>query len=69
MKKSIILITALLVTTLSFSQKKEKVKGSKIVTTEIKKIESFESLEVDDNLEVFIVKGNECGLEIGRAHV
>lgn len=64
MKKLIILITALLVTTLSFSQKKDKVKGSKIVTTEIKKIESFESLEVDDNLEVFIVKGNECGLEI-----
>lgn len=64
MKKSIFAITLLLVTVSSFSQKKEKVKGSKIVTTEIKKIESFESLEVMDNLEVFLIKGNECGLEI-----
>jgi len=64
MKKSIFAITLLLITVCSFSQKKEKVKGSKIVTTEIKKIESFESLEVMDNLEVFLIKGNECGLEI-----
>ncbi|MEI7508300.1 MAG: DUF2807 domain-containing protein [Flavobacterium sp.] len=64
MKKSIVLIALLLLTSVSFSQKKDKVKGSKIVTTEIKKIENFESLEVNDNLEVFLVKGNECGLEI-----
>jgi len=64
MKKSIIIIALVFVTSLSFSQKKEKVKGSKIVTTEIKKIESFESLEVADNLEVFLIKGTQCGLEI-----
>jgi len=64
MKKSIIIIALLFVTSLAFSQKKEKVKGSKIVTTEIKKIESFESLEVADNLEVFLIKGTQCGLEI-----
>ncbi len=64
MKKTIVLILLIFVTSLAFSQKKEKVKGSKIVTTEIKKIESFESLEVDDNLEVFLIKGTECGLEI-----
>ena len=64
MKKSIVLIALLFVTSLAFSQKKEKVKGSKIVTTEIKKIENFESIEVDDNLEVFLIKGKECGLEI-----
>ena len=63
MKKTI-LLTLLLITTLSYSQKKEKVKGSKIVTTEIKKIEPFEAIEVLDNIEVFIVKGTECGLEI-----
>jgi hypothetical protein len=63
MKKTIFL-TLLLITTLSYSQKKEKVKGSKIVTTEIKKIEPFEAIEVLDNIEVFIVKGTECGLEI-----
>jgi Putative auto-transporter adhesin, head GIN domain len=63
MKKTIFL-TLLLINTLSYSQKKEKVKGSKIVTTEIKKIEPFEAIEVLDNIEVFIVKGTECGLEI-----
>ena len=64
MKNSIVLIALLLISSAAFSQKKDKVKGSKIVTTEIKKIENFESLEVNDNLEVFLVKGNECGLEI-----
>lgn len=64
MKKLVFIIALVFATSLAFSQKKEKVKGSKIVTTEIKKIESFESLEVDDNLEVFLIKGTECGLEI-----
>ena len=63
--KNIVLIIALVFTTsFTYSQKKEKVKGSKIVTTQIKKIENFSSLEVADNLEVFLVKGTECGLEI-----
>ena len=64
MKNTIYLFALLLVTSFAFSQKKEKVKGSKIVTTEIKKIESFEAIEVLDNIEVFLVKGTECGLEI-----
>jgi hypothetical protein len=64
MKKTTLILALLLITTITYSQKKEKVKGSKIVTTEIKKIESFQSIEVGDNLEVFLVKGNECGLEI-----
>lgn len=46
------------------AQKKEKVKGSKIVTVVQKKIENFTSLEITDNIEVFLVKGNECGIEI-----
>jgi hypothetical protein len=62
--KKIIFLSLLLISSFAFSQKKEKVKGSKIVTTEIKKIESFEALEVADNVEVFLIKGNECGLEI-----
>lgn len=63
MKKAILLLF-LLTTTFGFSQKKEKVKGSKVVTMEQKQIENFKSIEVEDNLEVFLVKGNECGLEI-----
>lgn len=62
--KKIILFSFLLLTTLSFAQKKEKVKGSKIVKLEQKQIGDFVSLEVEDNLEVFLVKGEECALEI-----
>lgn len=64
MKKVFLIILVVFTTSIAFSQKKEKVKGSKIVTSEIKKIENFEALEVTDNLEVFLVKGSECGLEI-----
>ncbi|MEC4005941.1 DUF2807 domain-containing protein [Flavobacterium sp. SUN052] len=64
MKKYIFLIALVLTATTVFSQKKEKVKGSKIVTIEQKKIENFSSLEVADNIELFLVKGKECGVEI-----
>jgi hypothetical protein len=62
--KKIIVISFLFLSMVSFGQKKERVKGSKIVKLEQKQIDSFESLEVEDNLEVFLVKGNECALEI-----
>ena len=61
-KYSVLLI--LLIATLSYSQKKDKIKGSKIVTTEIKKIENFESIEVSDDVEVTLIKGTQCGVEI-----
>jgi len=48
----------------AIGQKKEKVKGSRIVKLEQKEIASFKSIEVEDNLEVFLVKGKECTLEI-----
>ena len=64
MKRSILLIALLITTSLSFSQKKEKIKGSKIVTVAVKKVESFNALEVADNLEIFLIKGNENSLEI-----
>ncbi len=54
--KKIITLTILFLSVLTFAQKKEKIKGSKIV--------DFESIEVEDNLEVFLVKGDDCGLEI-----
>lgn len=63
MKKTVILII-LLTSALAFAQKKEKVKGSKIVKLEQKEVGNFESVEVEDNLEVFLVKGNQCALEV-----
>lgn len=62
--KKIIILSFLFLSVISFGQKKEKVKGSKIVKLEQKEIGDFESLEVEDNLEVFLVKGNDCALEI-----
>jgi hypothetical protein len=64
MKKITLLIIALLFTGLSFGQKREKVKGSKIVTIEKKEIGNFENLEIEDNFEIFLVKGDKCSLEI-----
>lgn len=63
--KQVALIIALFITISSaYAQKKEKIKGSKIVTSEVKKIENFNALEVSDALEVILIKGNECALEI-----
>lgn len=62
--KNNLLFLLILTSSFCFAQKKEKVKGSRIVKMEQKQVESFQSVEVEDNLEVFLVKGNECGLEI-----
>lgn len=62
--KQTLLLLAFLITTLTYSQKKEKVKGSKIVTTEKKQIENFVAIEVSDNLDIFLIKGDENEIEI-----
>jgi hypothetical protein len=62
--KKIITVIILFTSLLTFAQKKEKVKGSKVVKLEQKEVGNFESVEVEDNLEVFLVKGNECALEV-----
>jgi hypothetical protein len=64
MKKSLLLLTLFAVTNFAFSQKKDKVKGSKIVTMEQKDVGEFDMLEVADELEVILVKGEKCGIEI-----
>jgi len=57
-------VTLLFVTNISLAQKKEKIKGSKIVTVAIKDLNSFENIEVSDNFEVLLVKGTIPSLEI-----
>ncbi|MSP84544.1 MAG: DUF2807 domain-containing protein [Flavobacteriaceae bacterium] len=64
MKKITLLFIAILFTSISFGQKREKVKGSKIVTIEKKEIGNFENLEIEDNFEILLVKGDKCALEI-----
>lgn len=64
MKKSCLLLLALLFTAVTFAQKREKIKGSKNVTVTKKEIGTFDSLELEDNLEVYLTKGTQQGLEI-----
>lgn len=65
MKKYFTLILLLLSTTFITAQKKEKIKGSKTVTIENKEIGAFKSIEVSDNVAVFLDKGekNEIKME------
>lgn len=64
MKKIILLFVCVWATFSLSAQNKEKVKGSKIVTVAQKEIGEFDNLEVSDNLEVFLIKGDKCGVEI-----
>ncbi|MDV6169853.1 DUF2807 domain-containing protein [Flavobacterium sp. DG1-102-2] len=64
MKKVLLLLLALSFSATTFAQKKEKLKGSKIVTVTQKEVESFENLEVEDNIEIFLAKGGTQSLEI-----
>lgn len=64
MKRYTTLLLLLLVTTVAFSQKKQKIKGSKNVTTEQREIGQFNAIEVEDNLEVYLEKGEKPGIKI-----
>lgn len=62
--KKIIAISFLFLTVLCFAQKKQKIKGSKIVKIEQKQINEFEMLEVQDNLDVTLFKGAQSAVEV-----
>lgn len=64
MKNYAALLSLLLVSTLAWAQKSEKIKGSKTVTIEQKEIGGFNSLEVSDNIEVYLDRGEKCELKI-----
>jgi Putative auto-transporter adhesin, head GIN domain len=63
MKKNFTLII-LFIASIAWAQKTEKIKGSKIVTIENREIGNFESVEVSDNIEVFLEKGELSELKI-----
>ena len=64
MKKNTFIILFLIVSTLALAQKKEKIKGSKTVTIEQKEIGDFEAIEISDNIEVYLDKGEKSELKI-----
>lgn len=64
MKKYITLLLLVLSTTALVAQKKEKIKGSKIVTTERREIDNFQELVIEDNLEVHLERGEKAEVKI-----
>jgi hypothetical protein len=58
------LIILLLSTTLVFSQKAEKIKGSKVVTSSIQQVKPFTMIEVEDNIEIYLEKGSKSEIKI-----
>ena len=63
MKNHITIALLLLCTTLSLAQNKEKIKGSKTVTIVEKEVTDFDTLELNDNIEVYLEKGEKSGLK------
>jgi len=64
MRKITIIVALLATTTLTFGQLKDKLKGSKIVTIEQKKTDSFDAIDVNDDVEISLIKGDKSGVEI-----
>src|SRR5690349_5761123 len=64
MKKITLLFIVVLCSQFALAQKKEKVKGSKIVTIEKHDVGLFDQIEIEDNVEVFMTKGDKGGIEI-----
>jgi hypothetical protein len=62
--KKIFTLLVLLVATFTWAQKAEKIKGSKIVTIEKVEVGYFDSIEVGDNIELFLEKGEQTELKI-----
>ncbi|MEY4432006.1 MAG: hypothetical protein RLZZ44_136 [Bacteroidota bacterium] len=49
---------------LLFAQKAEKIRGSKVVTSSSKSIPAFNAIEVSDNLEMYLEKGDKNEIKI-----
>jgi hypothetical protein len=66
MKRKIYLsiITLIFSTSILLAQKAEKIKGSKVVTTSQKEIKSFNAIEIGDNLEINLEKGDKNEIKI-----
>jgi len=59
MKKSIIIILVLFIGSIGYSQSKNKIKGNReVVSISMDLDKNFNSLEIDDNITVFLSQGN-----------
>ena len=58
------IITLIFSTSILLAQKAEKIKSSKVVTTSQKEIKSFNAIEIGDNLEINLEKGDKNEIKI-----
>lgn len=58
------LLLVLMMTAAAHAQKKEKIKGSKVVVIEQKQTDSFNAIEVTDDIEISLIKGAVNGIEL-----
>lgn len=64
LKTYITLVALLFSTSFLFAQKTEKIKGSGVIKIASKEIESFNSVEVEDNIVIDLEKGETSGIRI-----
>lgn len=62
--KRLILLALLTISTATFAQKRDKIKGSKNVTTVQKELDAFDTIELEDNIEAYLVSGAAKPLEV-----
>lgn len=59
-----VLVLTLIIGAFSFAQKKEKIKGNKFVKVNQHQIADFNELNLSENFEVFLLKGNTPQIEV-----
>lgn len=64
MTKQLLSLLLILIATSAFAQKKEKVKGSRVLTTETTAINSFQRLVLNEEFEVKLVKADSTSVKI-----
>jgi hypothetical protein len=63
-KNYLSIIALIFTSSILFAQKAEKIKGSKVVTISQKEIKSFNAIEIGDNLEINLEKGDKNEIKI-----
>ncbi|WP_372745338.1 GIN domain-containing protein [Lutibacter sp.] len=64
MKKIVLILVLLMISTSSFAQKKPKLKGNKVVTDVFKTLDGFNAIEISDNLKVAILQASNNGYHL-----
>jgi len=58
------LLALLVISSVAFAQKRDKIKGSKNVTVTQKDLGAFDAIEIEDNIEAYLVTGTTKPLEV-----